>query len=202
MKYYCYDSFTNDMVMRNYQLVYLYHIEHLTRSQVSEIVGLAPSTVATYANKYIDLLDHAKELFSANKKTQKDYSLISDYSNRLFADSKDTNKFYLLRIVNAETGKLITSKIGTTRQPISKRVYQIKKDYQKMYDCVIEIEIKRVYDCKNITPICFESYFRYEYILEYTEHYVENDRFENIEFDYENADKIYNKIIKKIEGLC
>jgi hypothetical protein len=68
-----------------------------------------------------------------------------------------------------------------------------------MYNCSIYIEIKRVYNCKNISPICFESFFRYKYILNYGEHYVQNDRFEDIDFDYDTADKLYNQLIKEIE---
>lgn len=199
MRYYCYDCFTEDIELRNCQIIYLYKNEGLTFLEISQIVGLAPSTIRIYTNKYRDFEEKAFKLFTNEKKSCCNYDI--KYCDKLFADTKNTNKFYLLRILNANTGNLITSKIGTTTQPINRRIYQIKKAYQKMYDCDISIEIKRVYDCRNISPICFESYFRYEYILMYPENYVENDRFEDIEFDYRKADNFYNKLIRKIENI-
>lgn len=201
MKYYCYGNYSADKYVRNCQLVYLYYIEGLTRSQVAEIVGLAPSTVANYARECRHLMDTAEEMFT-NKPSKKEYDFSHDYSNRLFADTNGTNKFYLLKITNLMTGELITSKIGTTTKKINTRISQIQKDYERIYDCPIYIEIKRVYDCGNITPICFESYFRFEYILQYGEHYVQNDRFEDVDFDYDQADKLYNNLIKRIEKVA
>lgn len=202
MKYYCYDNYSKDMRMRNLQILYLYYIEDLKPSQISQIVGLAPSTITNYRNKFYDLLDEAEELFTSAPPKDKSYEIEHDYSNRIFADSKNTNKFYLIKVMNLKTGELITSKIGTTTKPINTRVGQICRDYEKMYGCPIHIEIKRVYNCGKITPICFESYFRFEYILEYGKHYVENDRFEDIEFDYDKADKLYTSLIKRIEKIA
>lgn len=201
MKYYCYDNYSKDMKMRNLQILYLYYIEDLKPSQISQIVGLAPSTVTSYRNKFYDLLDEAEELFT-NKPPKKVYDIEYDYSNRIFADTNGTNKFYLLKISNLLNGQLITSKIGTTTRKIQTRVNEILKDYEKKYDCPIVIEIKRVYDCGTISPICFESYFRFEYILQYGEHYVQNDRFEDVEFDYEKADKLYKNLINRIEKIA
>ena len=200
-KYYCYDNYSKDLKMRNLQIVYLYYVEDLKPSQIAQIVGLAASTVTSYRYKYEEYLNEAEELFTSTA-PRKNYDIEHDYANRIFADSKNTNKFYLLKISNLMTGELITSKIGTTRQPINTRVSRIYKDYEKIYNCPVHIEIKRVYDCRQITPICFESFFRFEYILQYGEHYVENDRFENMEFDYEKADKLYTSLIKRIEKVA
>lgn len=197
MKYYCYGNYSADKYIRNCQLVYLYYEEGLTRSEVASIVGLAPTTVSKYARECDHLIDIAKEMFT-NKPSKKEYDFGRDYSNRIFADSKNTNKFYLLRISNLMTNELIVSKIGKTTRPINARISEIEKDYRNKYDQPIYIEIKRVYDCGKMTPICFESYFRAEYIIEYNEHFIENDRFENIEFDYNKADQLYEKIIKRI----
>lgn len=201
MKYYCYDNYSMDLHLRNLQIVYLYYVEDLKPSQIAEIVGLAASTITNYRNKYFDKLNEAEETFT-NVAPKKNYDVEHNYANRLFADTKDTNKFYLLKISNLLTGELITSKIGTTTRKINSRIREISREYEKKYNCPINIEIKRVYDCGKITPICFESYFRFEYILQYGEHYVENDRFEDVDFDYEVADKLYKNLIKRIEKIA
>lgn len=198
MKYYCYGNYSADKYVRNCQLVYLYYEEGLTRGEVANIVGLAPTTVSKYARECEHLIDIAKEMFT-NKPSKKEYDFGRDYSNRIFADSKDTNKFYLLRITNLMTKKLIVSKIGTTTRPINARVSEIEKDYRAKYNQPIYIEIKRVYDCGKMTPILFESLFRAEYISLYTNNFIENDRFEEIDFDYDKADKMYEIINEKIE---
>ena len=65
MKYYCYDNYSKDLHLRNLQIVYLYYIEDLKPSQIAEIVGLAPSTVTNYRNKYYEMLNEAEEMFTS-----------------------------------------------------------------------------------------------------------------------------------------
>jgi hypothetical protein len=201
MKYYCYDNFTKDLRMRNLQILYLYYIEDLKPSQISQIVGLAPSTITSYRNKYYEMLDEAEELFT-NKANSKTYDMKGDYANVLFANSKNTNKFYLLKVTDLYSGELIASKIGTTIRPIYQRVSEIEKDYSNMYNRKVYIEVERVYDCGKLTPILFESFFRYQFILKYPSCFVENDRFKEVEFNYSESDKLYEKLIKEIEKIA
>lgn len=198
MKYYCYNNYTNDKYMMRCQILYLYEVEGLARREIAEVTGLSPATISSYRSKYSDLIEDAMELFTSTA-PKKTYDIDADYSNQRFANSKDTNKFYLLRITKKDTNELILSKIGTTTRPINTRVKEILKDYEEKYGNIV-IEIKRVYDCEKISPIAFESYFRFEYILRYGEHFVENDRFMEIDFDYKDADKIFNQLLKRMEN--
>ena len=200
MKYYCYDNYSADLSMRNLQIVYLYYVEDLKPSQIAEIVGLATTTVTNYRTKYSDKIGEAEELFTSTP-PKKSYDIDYDYSNRIFADTVDTNKFYLLEVVKLGTNELICSKIGTTTRKLKTRITEIYKDYSEKYGN-IQINIKRVYNCEDIVPEAFESHFRALYIIKYGKRFVKNDRFMDIEFDYKEADKIFTKFLDEAKKVA
>ena len=53
----------DDVQIKRMQVVYLNKGLKITKKKVAEITGYAVSTVQTYARKFINLLDKAKEYF-------------------------------------------------------------------------------------------------------------------------------------------
>lgn len=56
---------------------------------------------------------------------------------------------------------------------------------------VTRIICDKVYDCGEVPPECFESYFRAKYIKQYPNTFVKNDRFMGVTFDLQQADEIF-----------
>lgn len=107
--------------------------------------------------------------------------------------SKGIYQFYLIRCVDIHNN-IIFSKIGTTTRETTKRMKEHLRYYAK--NGVSAIYVDRLYNCGNIDPEGLESLFRAHYIKKYKGTFKKNDRFENIVFDLEEADKMVNDYLK------
>lgn len=97
-------------------------------------------------------------------------------------------KCYLFRFFNS-LGELVCSKVGTTTKPILIRIKSELRDYAKLDICTCVID--RVYDCGEIPAEGMESEFRGKFIRKYPSHFHKNDRFFDVAFDLEDADRIF-----------
>lgn len=101
---------------------------------------------------------------------------------------KGTELFYLIRAVTKEN-ELIFSKVGTTTRAIDLRMLEHLKYYKNIG--VYRIYVDKVYNCGDLPAECYESYFRAKYIRKYPNTFKKNDRFMGVEFDLNEADKIF-----------
>lgn len=190
-KIFCFDRIF-DTALRNKQIIYLHEFQNMNEWQIAQVVGLAPSTVKSYIRKYDYYIDEVETLFT--DKISKSYPTIyMPLYNLEFAETKATQKFYLLEIREFSTGKLIASKVGTTVQKMSERAKDHRRYYTNSYGESVNIEVKRVYDCGDIPAECYESFFRAYYIARYSKKFAKNDRFNDVFFDYDEADKLFYK---------
>lgn len=94
---------------------------------------------------------------------------------------------YLIRLLDADNA-LIWSKVGTTVRETSKRMKEHLRYYKKNGVC--KLEVVRLWDCGAMDAEGLESEFRAHYIRKYPGTFRKNDRFINVEFDLDEADKI------------
>ena len=94
---------------------------------------------------------------------------------------------YLIRLLDADNA-LIWSKVGTTIRETSKRMKEHLRYYKKNGVC--KLEVVRLWDCGAMDAEGLESEFRAHYIRKYPGTFRKNDRFINVEFDLDEADKI------------
>lgn len=110
------------------------------------------------------------------------------------AKGKKVEQFYLIRLLDKD-GDLVYSKCGTTTVSTIERMKQHLKYY---YDYgVRKVEVSRLWNCGNIPAEGLESHFRALYIQRYPESFKKNDRFINVEFDLNEADKIVEEYLNK-----
>lgn len=100
---------------------------------------------------------------------------------------KDTELFYLIKCVD-KNGNVIFSKVGTTTRTVQQRMKEHLKAYKDLG--VVKIIVNKVYDC-DVEAEGFESWFRAIYIRKYKGSFKKNDRFFCVDFDLEEADKIF-----------
>lgn len=93
---------------------------------------------------------------------------------------------YLLRLLDGE-GNLVWSKVGTTTRTIEERMSEHLRYYRK-YD-IKTIEVTKVWDCGEVDAEGLESFLRSKYIRKYPGTFQKNDRFYQVEFDVEQAEK-------------
>ena len=94
---------------------------------------------------------------------------------------------YLIRLLDADNA-LIWSKVGTTIRETSKRMKEHLRYYKKNGVC--KLEVVRLWDCGEMDAEGLESEFRAHYIKKHPGTFRKNDRFINVEFDLDEADKI------------
>lgn len=96
-------------------------------------------------------------------------------------------QLYLIRLLDKD-GDLIYSKVGTTTRSTQSRM---KEHLRYYYDNgVRSIQVTRLWNCGNMDAEGLESQFRAHYIKSYPGTFKKNDRFINVEFDLEEADRI------------
>lgn len=182
--------------VRHAQVAYLYHIECIARSAISDITGYACSTLSSMRNKVYYLLDKAKAWFSKTEQAIKN-AVVERTEDKI---KQVGNWFYLMRFFNSD--KLVFSKIGTTERTVKERLNSHKRYYEKHALFIDDVIVDRIYDCGNIPPECFESKFRSYYIMKHPNTWKKNDRFFGVEFDLEEADKIVESIFAEAQSLA
>lgn len=96
-------------------------------------------------------------------------------------------QLYLIRLLDKD-GDLIYSKVGTTTRSTQSRM---KEHLRYYYDNgVRSLQVTRLWDCGDMEADGLESQFRAHYIKAYPGTFKKNDRFINVEFDLEEADRI------------
>ena len=96
-------------------------------------------------------------------------------------------QLYLIRLLDKD-GDLIYSKVGTTTRSTQSRM---KEHLRYYYDSgVRSIEVTRLWNCGDMDAEGLESQFRAHYIKAYPGTFKKSDRFINVEFDLEEADRI------------
>lgn len=103
-----------------------------------------------------------------------------------------TQQFYLIELLN-ENNELVYSKIGTTTRFTNKRMFEHLSYYKD--EGVKYIVVKRLWDCGAEQAEYIESLFRSHYMRKYPNTWKQNDRFTKVKFDYEEADKLFDKLI-------
>lgn len=189
-----------DTQTKRAQVVFLTYVKEETADFIAELTGYAKSTVKQYAKKFVDLLEVAKEMFKHSRKTadQKhtmptENTVIQTTKGEIefHADSNypaGTQIFYLIRAFDS-TGKRLFSKVGTTSRTVKQRMTEHLRDYKKLG--VVKIVVDKIWNCGCLPAEGFESWFRAVYISKFTEAFKKNDRFFGIDFDLEEAEKIY-----------
>lgn len=188
---------------RRAQVVYLAEVEKLDDEKISNIVGLAKSTVKGYKKKFISLLELAMKLFSVVKETvkrvakrvtnsnlnYKDVAIINN-TNYDVCDKDGKEKCYLFEFFD-ESDKLIYSKVGTTlKNSIRGRLVEEIRSYTKSGYNIKKVNINRVWDCKELPAEGLESLIRSQYIKKYPHSFKKNDRFIDKFFDLAECDEI------------
>ena len=190
----------DDIQTRRAQIVFLTHVKHETVSFIAELTNYAESTVKQYAKKFENLLEKAKEMFKYSRKTA-DQKHTMPTENTVVETSKGeiefhsdsnypegTQLFYLMRAFDS-TGKRVFSKVGTTTQTVKQRMIQHLGDYKNLG--VVRIVVDKIWNCGNLPAEGFESWFRAVYISKFATAFHKNDRFFGVDFDLEEAEKIY-----------
>ena len=96
-------------------------------------------------------------------------------------------QLYLIRLLDKD-GDLIYSKVGTTTRSTRSRMREHLRYY---YDNGVRgIQVTRLWNCGEMAAEGLESQFRAHYITAYPGTFKKNDRFINVEFDLEEADRI------------
>ena len=199
-------SHYDDTQTKRAQIIYLKYVRQETNEFISELTGYAVSTVRNYANKFFELLENAKELFKGSRKTQMQkikvdnhFIISEDKEIVVECDTKnfygDSEKFYLIRAFD-KNGNRLFSKVGTTTRGILERMKEHLKSYKELG--VVKIIIDRVWNCGNTPAEGFESFFRAIYISKFAKHFKKNDRFFDIDFNLNEADKIYTQYAEMI----
>lgn len=103
--------------------------------------------------------------------------------------------FYLLQIRDDATHELIASKVGTSGD-IVERLRDEVKEYTKSYNKQVRLVVQRCVKClDHAQTIRAESTMRAHYIGKYgSECFKDNDRFNGVEFDLMEADKILSNL--------
>lgn len=96
---------------------------------------------------------------------------------------------YLIRLLD-KNGNLIWSKVGTTCDMDGRmQGHLTNKSYRDAG--VTYLEVKRIWDCGELDARGLESMIRAKCIKKFGKAaYIANDRFDNVEFDYDALDKI------------
>ena len=174
----------DDVQIKRMQVVYLNKGLKITKKKVAEITGYAVSTVQTYARKFINLLDKAKEYFE--KPIQLVIKTLCDYLGK-----DKSEKCYLFKFYD-NSDKLLFSKVGTTTRTIKTRLKEEIKTYRKNGFDIGMAEICKVIDCGDVPAEGAESFCRAAFIIQFPHTFKKNDRFMNV--DIPTAE--FTKIVK------
>lgn len=103
------------------------------------------------------------------------------------------NKCYLVKILDIH-GNRLASKIGTTTETTTSNRWKswLKSETAKRMEA-FSIKVERVYDCFDRPAEGLESLFRAKFIQLFPDAYVKNDRFFQVDFPLEEADKLYKE---------
>lgn len=103
--------------------------------------------------------------------------------------------FYLLQIRDDATRELIASKVGTSGGVVE-RLRDEVKEYTKSYEKQVRLVVQRCVRClDHAQTIRAESTMRAHYIGKYgSDCFKDNDRFNGVEFDLMEADKILSNL--------
>ena len=193
-----------DTKVKHAQVIYLDKVLNKPIGEIAEITDYAESTVKGYIRKYEHLLEWAREIFSKVKNVI--YNAFKGkrktiFDDRIFiADNVDLldekeQKCYLISFYDCDNN-LVCSKVGTTTRTVIKRIKEeLNSKTYKNRGCE-KVKINRVYDCKEVPAEGLESYFRALYIRDYPTKFNKNDRFFDVEFDLEQADKFVAEYYK------
>lgn len=107
--------------------------------------------------------------------------------NGLELMEEGTHQIYIVFFYNA-TDEVIYSKPGTTKKIVTKRITQELSQYRTKGVCYAKL--MRLWDAGEIPPEGLESALRAYFIKKHPKKFVVNDRFENIEINLEEADRI------------
>lgn len=178
------------------QIVYLSEKKGESYEFIAKLTNYAVSTVRNYVRKFAHLLEEACEMFkySRKKKEQKNGEERPQYPGIEFVcpdiTTKDSEKFYLIRAFDAN-GKRIFSKVGTTIREMLTRMKEHLKAYKDLG--VVKIVVDKVWDCGNLPAEGFESWFRAWYIRRWPTQFNTKDRFFDVDFDLEEAQRIFTQ---------
>lgn len=118
------------------------------------------------------------------------------YSDKIIWNCPDfENKgeqFYLVEFLD-KNKRVIFSKVGTTTRTIKQRMTEELRQYSKKYP-VEFCRVNRVYNLNKPAEL-LESFFRAKYINRWPEKFKKNDRFFDVIFDLEEADKFVAEIL-------
>lgn len=103
--------------------------------------------------------------------------------------TKDCEQLYLIELLNAR-GELVWSKVGTTTRSTEKRMAEHLNYYAKYG--ITSIRVNKVWECDTDAE-GFESFFRACYIRKYPGTFQKNDRFYQVNFDLDEAEKLFEK---------
>lgn len=106
-----------------------------------------------------------------------------------------TELFYLVRAMKGKN--VIFSKVGTTTRTVEQRMREHLKYYKKL-GCT-DIIIDKVYPCRTVAE-GYESFFRSHYIAKYPGTFKKNDRFFGVEFDLEEAERIFRNYEQTLDN--
>lgn len=178
------------------QIVYLSEKKGESYEFIAKLTNYAVSTVRNYVRKFAHLLEEACEMFkySRKKKEQKTAEERPQHPGIEFVcpdiATKDSEKFYLIRAFDAN-GKRIFSKVGTTIREMLTRMKEHLKAYEKLG--IVKIVVDKVWDCGDLPAEGFESWFRAWYIRRWPTKFNKNDRFFDVDFDLEEAQRIFTQ---------
>lgn len=192
-----------DTTVKHAQVIYLDKILKKSISEIADITDYAECTVKRYVKKYEYLLEWAKEIFSNIKERFVAYcsKRKTVFDNRIFvAENIDLldnvkEKCYLISFYDKDNN-LVCSKVGTTTREVIKRIKEELRSKTYTSRGCETVKINRVYDCKEVPAEGLESYFRALYIRDYPTKFNKNDRFFDVEFDLEQADKFVAEYYK------
>ena len=105
---------------------------------------------------------------------------------------ENVQQCYLIRLLDRNK-ELIWSKVGTTTKATQKRMTQHLDYYKK--DGVRFVEVVRLWSCGDIDAEGAESMFRSHYIKKHPGTFRKNDRFTGVEFDLDEADKLFSDYV-------
>lgn len=138
------------------------------------------------ANAYYYVMRFVRKVFTFGGRTSK----YDEYITLCVPVKRKVECAYGLHILDHETGEIIASKIGTTKD-IATRMRDEIIGYTKSYGRQVGIRVVRFVEYNShAETIADESFFRFVLIRKYPQLFQDNDRFNSIEVSAEELDAI------------
>lgn len=191
----------NDVEGRRMQVVYMYHELNFTPKQIAQYVALAVSTIRSYAFKFANLLEKARQYFGektkeliniAREKTKAGKTITFDCPHKIGTCA------YIIEYFNSQK-EFIFLKVGETNN-IERRVKEHLKAYSADFDATYAVVKQLFYTAEDDDALTMENTLRKHYKKKENGGFLPRDRFLFLRYNKEDIEQ--DKLISAQYKLC